>query len=143
MSRIAIIIVIAVVVMNAATALFAKSVPSKNPKYGDTNLTVIYVGAEDCAPCIIWKNEHREAFLASPQYAKITYHEVIAEKTADALTNKAWPKELRQYRDGTKRLFGAPSWLVVENHRVIASIGGLSNWKKHVFPFLQNSIRIQ
>ena len=51
MSRIAVFAILAVIVLNAATALFAKSVPSRRAQQAPEPLTVIYVGAEDCAPC--------------------------------------------------------------------------------------------
>lgn len=141
MSRFAVFAIIMVVVLNAATALFAKSIPSKRLQNADNTLTLIYVGAENCAPCDVWKRDHREAFMASPQFAKLKYHEVIAPDLKTVLTDETWPKDLRRYRDSAKRLMGAPSWLVVEDQQVIASIGGLSMWEKNVLPFLKNNIR--
>ena len=141
MSRIAVFVVIAVIVLNAATALFAKSIPSKRLQNADNALTLIYVGAENCAPCDTWKRDHRDAFMDSPQFKKLKYKEVIAQDLKDVLSDKVWPAELRRYRDSAKRLMGAPSWLVVEDEQVIASIGGLSMWKKNVLPFLKNNIR--
>ncbi len=101
---------------------------------------VIYVGAENCAPCDDWTRDHKQAFVDSPQYEKLTYREVIAPSLKELLSDTAWPADLRRYRDGTKRLVGAPSWLVVENGQVIASTGGLSNWKKNVLPFLKINV---
>lgn len=141
MSRIAVFVIIGIIVLNAASALFAKSIPSKRLQMSDNQLTLIYIGAENCAPCETWKREHRPAFVASPQFKKLTYKEVIAPALTEILSDDTWPAELRRYRDTAKRLMGAPSWLVVEDERVVASIGGLSMWKKNVLPFLENNIR--
>ena len=130
-----------IIVLNAAHRLVRQSVPSRRVQMTDNTLTVIYVGAEDCAPCLTWRRDHRDDFKASRIFPKIDYRELIADSTKNALADSNWPKELRRYRDSSKRLFGAPAWLIVENHQVIASVGGLSNWEKNVWPFLKNNVR--
>ena len=44
------------------------------------NLTLVYVGAADCAPCQTWARDHRLALLASAQFMHVTYREVISPR---------------------------------------------------------------
>lgn len=140
MSRLAVFAVITLVVLNAASALFAHSVPNSRTQKFDRQFTIIYVGAKNCAPCEVWEREHKQTFMDSPQYGALNYREVIAPSLKDVLSDDVWPADLRRYRDGTRKLMGAPSWLVVEDEKVVAVTGGLSNWKKNVLPFLKINV---
>jgi hypothetical protein len=77
-----------------AAATYGASRPAPGPSQviDREPLTLLYVGAEDCAPCCAWR---RDAFLASLDPSRVTYREVIAAKTTAAFDEAAWPEDLR------------------------------------------------
>jgi hypothetical protein len=79
-------------------------------------LTVIYVGAEDCAPCIRWRNER---------------------KLSTALEDQFWPESLRALRPIVQKGGGGvPYWIVMRQGRVVAAAGGESAWKSQIWPLI-------
>src|SRR5450759_338328 len=84
-----------------------------------SNIMVLYVGAEDCAPCRAWKSGDGAAFFASQEFARITYREVKSPHVHDVLNDENWPGEIRTYRDRLQRSDGVPLWLVVSNHEIV------------------------
>jgi hypothetical protein len=73
------------------------------------NLTLVYVGADNCAPCEIWQRNQGTAFRDSPEFHRLAYREVKSPNLFDALKDNSWPEELRGYRQVTTEpgcLFG-------------------------------------
>lgn len=102
-------------------------------------ITVVYVGAEDCAPCRAWRRDERPAFLSSSVFPNITYREVIASRLHDLLAQAQWPADLEFLRQQVRSRPGAPQWFVVEDGRVTTWEAGLSAWRRAVWP----TIRLQ
>ena len=86
------IIALAAVTMAGSSGQFALHRPE---------LMLLYVGAEDCAPCRAWHRGDREAFLSSAEHARIAYHEVRSPHLADVLNDEYWPSDIRDYRSRT------------------------------------------
>ncbi|MCC2110664.1 MAG: hypothetical protein KDJ16_01370 [Hyphomicrobiales bacterium] len=141
MGRLAVTAIILLVVANAASALFATSVPSRFKHDGDDRFMVIYVGADDCMPCVQWRKTYRNGFVDSPEFAKLEYHELVSEKLKTAFDDENWPAHLRRYRDTSKAPRGAPTWIMVRGESVVATAGGLSSWPKQVWPMVQEAVR--
>ncbi len=141
MGRLAVIAIILLVVANAASALFATSVPSRFKHEGDDKFMVIYVGADDCMPCKQWRKTFREGFVNSAEFKKLEYHELIATELKTAFDDENWPLNLRRYRDTSKAPRGAPTWILVRGQTVVASAAGLSAWPKKVWPMVMESVR--
>ncbi|MFV0281938.1 MAG: TlpA family protein disulfide reductase [Rhodoblastus sp.] len=98
-------------------------------------LTVVYVGAEDCAPCLRWRNERRPDFKKSVAFERIDYREIIATRLADALDDKFWPDAMRPLRtliehDGG----GVPYWILMRDGRIVTAAGGEKAWDRKVWP---------
>ena len=141
MGRLAVIAVILLVVGNAASALFATTVPSRFKHDEDDRFMVIYVGAEDCMPCTQWQRTYREAFVKSPEFARLDYRELISPKLKTAFADENWPPELRRFRDTSKGRRGVPTWILVRGQTVVASVGGLSGWPRKVWPMIREAVR--
>ncbi len=62
------------------------------------NVTLVYVGAEDCAPCRVWQAVEGRRLLDSSGSARLTYREVKSPTLRDVLKDEYWPEDLRGYR---------------------------------------------
>ena len=99
---------------------------------------LLYVGAEDCAPCRAWQNGERSAFLASAHFPRITYREVKSPNLHDVLKDENWPDELRGYRNSLRRGDGVPLWLVVSDHEIVAQRFGAAEWHASILPKIRS-----
>lgn len=117
---------------------FAFATDSRAVRFDDGPILILYVGAEDCAPCRIWRRDHRPGLIAGMDRNRLHYREVIAPRTVDAFSDATWPDDLRSYVSEAKAVGGVPLWLVVREKRVLARAGGLSEWEKRVRPLIKN-----
>jgi hypothetical protein len=106
-----------------------------------SNIMVLYVGAEDCAPCRAWKSGDGAAFFASQEFARITYREVKSPHVHDVLNDENWPGEIRIYRDRLQRSDGVPLWLVVSEHEVVEKQFGAAQWHANILPKIKSFLR--
>ena len=104
-------------------------------------ITVIYVGAADCAPCKSWEQGDGAVFRATSEFSRISYREVKAPSTFDLLKDKYWPDELRGYRDRLPGDAGVPLWFVIADHDVVEQRFGESQWQSAVLPALKALLR--
>jgi hypothetical protein len=102
---------------------------------------LLYVGAEDCAPCRAWQSGEGAAFMASAEFSKITYREVKSPHLQDILKDANWPDEIRFYRDGMRRSDGVPLWLVVADHEIVEQRFGAAEWRASVLPRIRSLLR--
>jgi hypothetical protein len=106
-----------------------------------TNVMVLYVGAEDCAPCRAWKNGDGAAFFASADFARLTYREVKSPHLHDVLEDENWPDEIRSYRNRLQRSDGVPLWLVVSDDEVVEQRFGAAEWRASILPKIKLLLR--
>ena len=92
------------------------------------DLKVIYVGGWDCPPCTTWKNNNKAAWLASPEYRRVTWYEVDPPKLKEAYQERHWPAELKPVLDQLPRKSGTPRFLIVRDGQVVANEFGASKW---------------
>ncbi|QWG20310.1 hypothetical protein KMZ68_10975 [Bradyrhizobium sediminis] len=126
-----------IVVAVAAVAVTAWAVHAGKPAR-DADIMLLYVGAEDCAPCRAWQNGDGAAFLASAEFPRITYREVKSPHLHDVLKDEHWPDDLRNYRNGLRRSDGVPLWLVVADHRIVEQRFGATEWRASVLPRIKS-----
>ena len=107
----------------------------------DADVMLLYVGAEDCAPCRAWQNGEGAAFLASADFPRITYREVKSPHLHDVLKDENWPDEVRLYRDSLRRSDGVPLWLVVTDHKIVEQRFGAAEWRANVLPRIKSLLR--
>ncbi len=99
---------------------------------------LLYVGADDCAPCRRWQAEEAALFRRSPAFARISYREVKSPTLFDLLKDENWPRDLRPYRDLIQRDAGVPLWLVVADGEVVLRSAGAAQWRSVVWPKLKS-----
>ena len=102
---------------------------------------LLYVGADDCAPCRVWRGGDGAAFLASTEFAGITYREIRSPHLEDVLTDTNWPEDLRDYRSRIRRSDGVPLWLIIADHAVVDQQFGTAAWQERVLPALRSYLR--
>jgi hypothetical protein len=102
---------------------------------------LLYVGAEDCAPCRTWQNGEGAAFFASADFARVTYREVKPAHLYDVLNDENWPDEIRSYRSNLRRSDGVPLWLVVADHKIVEQRFGATEWRAGILPKIRSLLR--
>jgi hypothetical protein len=102
---------------------------------------LLYIGAEDCAPCRTWQNGEGAVFLASADFPHITYREVKSPHLHDILKDENWPDEIRSYRTGLKRSDGVPLWLVIADNKIVEQRFGAAEWHASVLPTIKSLLR--
>ncbi|MGZ9072732.1 MAG: hypothetical protein ACXW3G_07420, partial [Rhodoplanes sp.] len=80
--------------------------PEKTPQ----RPMLVYVGAEDCAPCRAWQRDHAPS-LQSPAFARLDYREVKSPSVLHLLKDEHWPADLRSLRSRLAPGDGVPLWL--------------------------------
>jgi hypothetical protein len=103
-------------------------------------VTVIYVGADDCAPCRIWRRDRLPTFAGSREFKRLTYREVNSPKLFDLLKDEHWPADLRQYRDALDRSAGVPLWFVVADGQTTLTARGLREWGELAMPKIRSML---
>lgn len=104
-------------------------------------IMLLYVGAEDCAPCRAWQKGDGASFLASAEFPRIRYREVKSAHLADVLNDDNWPDELRVYRSQLKRSDGVPLWLVVSDQEIVERKFGAAAWREIILPKIRSLLR--
>jgi hypothetical protein len=104
-------------------------------------LTVVYVGAEDCGPCRAWQRNERPAFRASSEFTRVRYREILAPQLRSLLTAQEWPDDLAALRERVKSRPGTPQWFILRDGNVVASDGGLSAWRRAIWPVIRARVR--
>jgi hypothetical protein len=102
------------------------------------DVMLLYVGADDCAPCRAWQNGDGASFRASAEFARIRYREVKSPHLADVLNDDNWPEELRIYRSQLQRSDGVPLWLVVSGDKVVERGFGATAWRESILPRIRS-----
>lgn len=105
------------------------------------DITLVYVGAEDCAPCRKWQREDGSAFLSSGEFARVAYREVKSPALFDLLKDEHWPLDLRRYRERLAPGAGVPLWLVLADGEIVDQRFGAVQWKSAVLPKLRTLLR--
>ena len=105
------------------------------------NLTLVYVGADDCAPCEIWQRNQGAAFRVSPEFHRLAYRQVKSPNLFDVLKDKNWLEELRGYRQAIGEGAGVPFWLVIADDQIVMQSTGLTQWQEMVLPKLKSLLR--
>jgi hypothetical protein len=106
-----------------------------------SEIMLLYVGAEDCAPCRAWQGSERAAFLASADFPRITYREVKSPHLLDLLKDENWPDEIRSYRGSLRRSDGVPLWLVVSDREIVEQRFGAAEWHANILPKIKSLLR--
>ena len=102
---------------------------------------LLYVGADDCAPCRAWREGEGAAFFASAEFARLSYREVKSPHLLDVLNDENWPDELRIHRSRLRRSDGVPLWLVIADHEIVEQRFGATEWGASILPKIKSLLR--
>jgi hypothetical protein len=102
------------------------------------NVTLVYVGAENCAPCDVWQRNQGTAFRYSAEFHRLTYREVKSSSLLDVLKDDNWPEDLRAYRQAIGEHAGVPLWLVIADDRLVLQGSGATQWQNTVLPKIKS-----
>jgi hypothetical protein len=119
--------------------VYSLNVPASLPTRSD--ITLVYVGAEDCAPCRKWQREDGTAFRSSGEFAQITYREVKSPALFDLLKDEHWPQDLRRYRAILAPGAGVPLWFLLADGELVDQGFGAMQWKSTVLPKIRSLLR--
>ena len=108
-----------------------------SPPKARANVTLVYVGAEDCGPCRAWQSTEGKRFLESPEFSHLTYREVKSPTLRDVLNDEHWPEDLRRYRDRLGAGAGVPVWLLISGDEHVEWAFGASQWHAAMLPRLK------
>lgn len=101
-------------------------------------ITLVYVGAENCAPCESWQHNQGSAFRNSTEFQRLAYREVKSPNLFDILHDNYWPEDLRLYRQAISRSAGVPLWLVIVDDQLVMQRAGVSQWHELIFPKIKS-----
>ena len=98
------------------------------PAQAAPEVKVIYVGGWDCPPCSAWKNQYKAAWLASPEFKKVTWVEVDPPKLKEAYQERYWLGDLKPILDQLPRKTGTPRFLIVQDGKIVSNEFGTNKW---------------
>lgn len=130
-----------VALLAAVSSALIRSGPQMPAPPKKADVMVVYVGAEDCAPCRVWQSTEGRQFLASAEFARVTYREVKSPTARDVLKDEYWPGDLRGYRDGLGAGAGVPLWLVISDEALVERGFGAAQWRAAVLPRVKSLLR--
>jgi hypothetical protein len=121
-------------VIVAGGVMLASPGPRQTHQITTSQIMLLYVGAEDCAPCRAWELGEKVAFEASAEFPRIIYREVKSSTLLDILKDENWADDLRGYRDQLGRDAGVPLWMVIVDSRVVQRGMGPAQWRSDTLP---------
>ena len=120
-----------------AAAIAGGAVEWGGSRSHERDLTLVYIGADDCAPCRVWQRDVVTSFRATPKFQHIAYREVKSRTLFDILKDENWPDDLREYRAQLGRGAGVPMWLVIADREIVGRGYGASQWQGAILPMLE------
>jgi hypothetical protein len=116
--------------MNRRAFVFALLAAASIPAIGQAapDLKVIYVGGQDCQPCVRWKNTHLDKWRSSSEYRRVAWFEIEPASLKEAYQARFWPDELKPVLDQLPRKSTTPRFLIVKDGKVVANLTGSSKW---------------
>lgn len=131
------ILTVAIACLAVASAIIAMNGSPASPR----DVTLVYVGADDCAPCRKWQREDGALLRTSAEFQRMTYREVKSPTLFSLLKDEYWPEDLRPLRNRLGPGAGAPLWLVVADGEVISRHFGAARWQSDVWPQIKSLLR--
>ena len=123
-----------------ASAALAGDAPVAAPGPAGT-WRLVYVGADDCAPCRAWRQAEWAHLHASSRFAGFAFEEVRARRSADLLRDEHWPEALRRYRAAIPPAAGAPFWMLLHEAEVVLHAWGAPQWRARMLPAMERAAR--
>ena len=95
-------------------------------------VTVVVLSAANCPPCKEFELFQEPAWEKSAERRKVDYYVIKYPFVQNMASEGPWPEELRWVRGVADVRWGAPRFLVIQDHTVVLnSFGG---WSSRVLP---------
>lgn len=99
----------------------------------DMNLTIVYVSAEDCGPCKVFKHQDL------PQWQRSSFHvrfvQVAAPKTTVAYQARYWPSDFRFLLREIKVPI-VPNFILLDGRTIVKIGTGVGGWRNQILPMI-------
>jgi len=105
-----------------------------------SEVLVVYIGANDCPPCLAYRKANHPAWLQSKEYPHVQFHALEFPQFGRTDEDRYWPKDLRWVRDTLNIRAGAPRWVVAVDGRIVAYDWGRSTWLARTYPLIQKLV---
>jgi hypothetical protein len=112
-----------------------------SPSTAAPHVALLYVGADDCPPCLAWQRGAGAEFRISSLYQRLDYREIKSPRLFDLLKDEYWPSDLRRHRARLRPGTGAPLWIVLANDEVVFERSGAGYWESGVLPKIEKLLR--
>jgi len=106
------------------------------PARAQHHLMVIYVSADDCAPCIVFSKQDFPQWQASPLSRRVRFVTAHAPKSSQAFQARFWPSEARPFLGAVKTPI-VPTFILVQSGTVSIVGAGLAGWRNQILPQVQ------
>ena len=97
---------------------------------------MVYIAADDCAPCRQFDASDWPLWQASPLSRVVRFLRAQAPRTTQAFQTRYWPTEAR-YFAGAVKVPVVPSFILANNGGVVLVGSGLVGWRSQVLPEIQ------
>lgn len=102
-----------------------------------SEILIVYVGAQDCPPCLTFKARRYPVWIKSAEYKHVIYRELSFPSYKRTDEDNYWPKDLRWVRENAFARRGAPRWIVSVDGRIIAN---QRSWGRQTYPLIQRLV---
>lgn len=99
------------------------------PAWSAPDISVIYVGGQDCTYCTMWQNRYRAAWLASPSFTRVQWIEIDPPRLREAYRERYWPTAVRPVLEQVPRKNGTPRFLIAQGGRIVSNQLGVTAWE--------------
>ncbi len=89
-------------------------------------LTLIYIGADNCGTCKRWEQtrsskprESKYAFLDTPEAKAVTFRQLGAANYMNTSYDQLWPEDIRWVRTKTYAASGTPRFILIADDKVM------------------------
>jgi hypothetical protein len=123
---------VAGLVAAAAVAPDAARAQPRAPAPGE-GLTILYVGAKDCQPCQVFKNQELPHWMRSPYARLVPLIQIEAPRITGAFSPRYWPPNYRFVLHQVT-LPIVPQFFLLDGATILIAAGGVSGWRTQILP---------
>lgn len=101
---------------------------------------VIYLSATDCPNCRAFDKSQRPAFVSSSEARKVQFREIKRDTLRRPLNDGDWPDDLKWVpaaAGGNRKLSATPTFVIVQDGRIVLVTSGNRNWDEKVIPTIR------
>ena len=106
---------------------------------GGGALRLLYVGADDCAPCRQWRASHWSVLRGATVFSPVRFIEIRAPRAAHLLRDEHWPEPLRALRQAIPSDAAVPLWFLIDGDAIAMRAWGEQGWRDTILPALRRA----